>query len=432
MAVGCHADVVPGITPDVFAREMLQGERPPLDVRLSITSPPAIVHARLVERFGDWRADERALRAARRADALHLRARSLPAHTRWAMGRSLYGDGLLARVVEWFAGRREILDGLRPTAARDYLITGASALRLQQRDWDRVREFAGWAVQRRGAPADYYYLAYGLRYSMRVEQARRAADAAERGLSASGDPERHAGAVLEQGCAAIYQGRFGDARRYAFELAQRTGRYAIPRWRAWGFWLDGIALCYERDPDAADEAFDRAMRRFEQEGRPGPVADVLTGRVLADRVRLALGRRASPSTNLSDAEELGGRYLDDRALVLADVHLASRQADEAERLLRRVAASPSCPVAGAWASLGLAEVARLDGDQRAADRFAELAQFASESGAHWLGVQAAIGLGLSEDPRAAAIWAALPAELRSDTAVATGLGRPRVLWMMTT
>jgi hypothetical protein len=422
------------VAPDpVLAEEMLERDRPPLDVRLSIPAPAAIVHARLVERFGEWQADESALRTARRSDAAHLRVRSLPAYIRWTRSRSLYGDGRVAEVVEWFAQHRGILDGLWPPAARDYVITGASALRLQQRGWDRVEEFARWAVEHRGAPSDYYYLAYGNRYALRIDEARRAADAAEAGLSASGDPERHAGAVLEQGCASIYQGRFGDARRYAFELCQRTGRYAIPRWRAWGFWLDGIALCYQCDPDAASDAFVCAMRRFEQEGRPGPIADVHTGRVLADRVRLAVGREASPSTDLSDAEELGGRYFDDRALVLADVYLARDEAGEAERLLRRVADKPSCSVASAWADLGLAEVGRLRGDARAGDCFAELARFAAERGAHWLGAQAAIGLGLSGDARAAQIWAALPAELRDDSQdPPAGLGQPRVLWMMTT
>lgn len=422
------------VAPDPsLAEEMLEHDRLPLDVRLSIPPPPAIVHARLVERFGEWRADESALRAARRSDATHMRVRSLPAHIRWTTNRSLYGNGRVAECIEWFAQHRGVLNSLRPCLTRDYMITGASALRLQRRDWDHVAEFARWAVEHRGAPTDYYYLAYGNRYALRIEEARRAADAAEVGLSASGDPERHAGAVLEQGCASIYQGRFGDARRYAFELRQRTGRYAIPRWRAWGSWLDGIALCYQCNPDAASNAFVCAMRRFEQEGRPGPIADVHTGRVLADRVRLAAGRAAFPSTDLSDAEELGGRYFDDRALVLADIYLARDEAVEAESLLRRVANNPSCAVASAWADLGLAEVDRLRGDARAGDRFAELARFAAERGAHWLGAQAAIGLGLSGDARAAPIWAALPAELRDNSQdPPAGLGQPRILWMMTT
>lgn len=423
-----------GVAPDPgLADEMLEGDRPPLDVRLPIPTPPAIVHARLVERFGEWQADESALRTARRADAAHLRVRSLPAHIRWAMNRSLYGDGHIAELVEGLADHRSVLNGLRPRAARDYLITGALALRLQQRNWDRVEEFARWAVEHRGAPTDYYYLAYGHRYKLCIDEARRAADAAEAGLSAAGDPERHAGAVLDQGCSSIYQGRFGDARRYAFELRQRTGRYAIPRWRAWGFWLDGIALCYERNPDAARDALDSAMRRFEQEGRPGPIADVVTGRVLADRVRLAIGQEASPSVDLSDAEELGGRYFDDRALVLADVYLARNEHDDAERLLRRVADNPSCPVASAWADLGLAELDRLRGNAGASDRFAELARLAAERGAHWLGAQAAIGLGLSGDAHAIPAWTALPSELRNNSQYPpAGLGEPRVLWMMTT
>jgi hypothetical protein len=423
-----------GVPPDPgLAKEMLERDRPPLDVRLSIPTPPAIVHARLVERFGEWRADESALRTARRSDAVHLRIGSLPAHTRWALNQSLYGGGYVAELVEGLANHRDVLDSVRPRAARDYVITGALALRLQQREWDRVEEFARWAVEHRGAPTDYYYLAYGHRYELRIEEARQAADAAEAGLSAAGDPERHAGAVLEQGCCSIYQGRFGDARRYAFELRQRTGRYAIPRWRSWGFWLDGIALCYQRDPDAARDALDSAMRRFEQEGRPGPIADVVTGRVLADRVGLAVGQEASPNTDLSDAEELGGRYFDDRALVLADVYLARNERDEAERLLHRVAANPSCPVAGAWADLGLAELKRLGGDARAGDRFADIARLSAGRGAHWLGAQAAIGLGMSGDVRATQAWAALPPELHNHNQdPPAGIGQPRVLWMMTT
>jgi hypothetical protein len=110
--------------------------------------------------------------------------------------------------------------------------------------------------------------------------------------------------------------------------------------------------------------------------------------------------------------------------------LARDEADEAESLLRRVADNPSCPVASAWADLGRAEVDRLRGDAHAGDRFAELARLAAQRGAHWLGTQAAIGLGLSGDARAALIWAALPAELRDDSQdPPAGLGQPRVLWM---
>jgi len=89
------------VAPDPgLAEEMLERDRPPLDVRLSIPPPPAIVHARLVERFGEWRADEPALRTARRSDAVHLRVRSLGARVA-IEGQRCVGPGsaLMARVA---------------------------------------------------------------------------------------------------------------------------------------------------------------------------------------------------------------------------------------------------------------------------------------------------------------------------------------------
>jgi hypothetical protein len=155
--------------------------------------------------------------------------------------------------------------------------------------------------------------------------------------------------------------------------------------------------------------------------------------VLAQRVELALGRSVSPSFEIADAEELGGRYLDDRALVLADVHLARNDVEAAERLLRRVAAAPSCPVASIWAELGLAEIDRLRQQPRAADRFARIATLAERVDAHWLRAQAGIALGLCRDGRGDSVWRSLPPELRADRdAPSAGLGNPRVLWMMTT
>ena len=33
---------------------------------------------------------------------------------------------------------------------------------------------------------------------------------------------------------AVYRGHFDEALRAGFELRYRTGRFAIPRWQAWG------------------------------------------------------------------------------------------------------------------------------------------------------------------------------------------------------
>jgi hypothetical protein len=415
-----------------LARTMLASKRGKLDVTVPLHGVPAIVHARLVERFGDPGADEVALATARCEDAKHMRVRSLPQHLRWARSHSLYNEGIVAVAVEWLAAHRRLLAALRPRMIRDYAITSQHALLLQKREWKAVDDFAHWAVELRGEAADYYYLAYGYRYAMRVEPSRQAADIAQAGLSASGEPERHAGAVLEQGRAAVYQGRFGDAARYAFELRERTGRYAIPRWRAWGEWLEALALCYRGDPDGAERATWRAEERFKGEGRGGPLADLRTARLLADRVRMALGRDAQPDLDVTDAAALGLRYRDDRFLLHADIHLARHERDLAERLLGAVAAEPSCPIAGIWAQFGLAEIDRLNGRARAADRFASLARFANEVGAHWLGAQAAIALELcGEIDAGEEAWGLLPAQVRV-AAEHAPTGEPRVLWMMTT
>jgi hypothetical protein len=430
LAFAAHA----GVAPDpALARELVSGPRDEYKPSISIREPPAIAHARLVERFGAWGDGDRALKTARVRDALHVRIRTLGPHLVWTANVSLYRGGAVSKLVSWFAAHRDALARVRPLRLRSYLITRASALRLQERRWKRVEEFAAWAVEHRGAPTDRYYMAHAYRYAMRVGEAREQADRAAEGLSAAGDPERHAGAVLEQGCAAIYQGRFADARRYAFELRERTGRYAIPRWRGWGAWLDGIALCYEENPDAALYALDDADKRFRAEERAGPIADVQTARLLAERVKLALGRPANPSCEFADAEDLGGRYRDDRALLLADVHLGRNDIDAAERLLRDIATCPSCPVAIVWTEFGLAEVGRRRGEADAAERFARIAELADGVDAHWLCAQAAIALALCGDHRARAIWRSLPAEFRGDRdAPPAGLGNPRVLWMMTT
>jgi hypothetical protein len=355
---------------------------------------------------------------------------------RWSLSLSLYGGGLAARAVDWLTAHRRVLAHLRPASVRGYVITRGHALRLQRRDWLAVDELATWAVHHRpggGQATDFYYRAHARRYALRVTEGAADADAAATGLSASADPERHAGAVLEQGCLAIYQGRFKRALRVAFELRYRTGRYAIPRWQAWGAWLEAVALCHAGRPASAREAVSAAQPRFEGEGLPGPIADLRTATLLAARVELALGGDRgieASGDQLSDAEALGGRYVDDRCLVLADLALARGGVDDAGVLLRRVAGRPSCPVAGAWAALGLAEVRRLGGDTTgAADDFQRVGHLGAERGAWWLQAQAAIGLEICGTRRDE--WSGVPDDVRQAAQERRALGASRVLWMMT-
>ena len=370
---------------------------------------------------------------ARREDLRRVRVGTLPGHIRWTISLSLYGGGVVAWCVDWLTRHRRLLRRLQPTRLRNYVITRGHGLRLLRRDWHAVDELASWAVEHRpgGAqPADFYYRAQARRYALRVSDGIADADRATAELSATADPERHAGAVLEEGCLAIYQGSFEKARRAAFELRERTGRYAIPRWRAWGAWLEAIALCHLRRPTEARGFADLAAERFERENRRGPVADVVTARLLATRVELAQGAGSSFETALDDAQRLGGRYLDDRCLVLADLALAQGDVAAADELLHRVAGNPSCPVAEVWAALGLAELARLRGEIDAAgEQFAAVARLGQHTGAFWLQAQAAIGMRRCEVAEDDA-WQSVPEAVR-DAAGSDGFGDPRVLWMMT-
>ena len=414
---------------DALAAALGETSDPPVPA-IQLRRPPGITHARLVERFGDPNDERRALAVARRQDACELRFDAVTAHLRWLRNDSLYNGGLVARAVDALAAHRRVLAAVRPRSLHHYAITAEHALRLQRRRWDSVEEFAAWAVEHRAGgpqPTDLYYRAYGRRYGLQIAAGRKDADAAQAGLSASLDPERHAGAVLEQGALAIYAGRFEEALRAGFELRERTGRYAIPRWQAWGAWLEAIAWSHLLDPAAAHDAADAAYARFQAERRPGPVADVRTARLLAARTELALGGSPTIDEDTEDAERLGLRYRDDRYLVLADHALARRDVQRTDELLRAVAAEPSCPVAEAWAALGLAELRRLEGHGDAVAAFGRLAALGAERGAHWLQAQAAIGLALCGDETG---WKGIPDDV-CRRAGERGVGDPRILWMLT-
>jgi hypothetical protein len=418
-----------GITIEAQLARELENPGDPPAVRLRLRQPPGVTHARLVERFGDYGDDQLALALARRRDVRELRLDALRGHLRWVRNNSLYRDGILSRVVDGLAGHRTLLHVLRPRRLQHYMITAEHALLLQRRDLHAIDEFATWAIEHRAGgaiPTDLYYRAQARRYDLHVREGLKDAEQARAGLSAAQDPERHAGALLESGCLSLYAGRFDRTARAAFELRFRTGRYAIPRWQAWGAWLEAIVLCHMRRPAEARAAASAAEERFRDEQRPGPIADVATARLLAARAERALGEKPDIETSLEDARELGGRYLDDRRLILADHLLADENIDGAERLLGAVAENPSCAVAKAWAQLGLAEIARLGGRDDAAVAFRALAGLARARGAHWLQAQAAIGLALCGEDG----WSGVPEPVR-EAAGELGFGEPRVLWMMT-
>ena len=441
LAAGASAEVGARSTGELTAEQGLSG--PP---HLSLRRPPGITHARLVERFGAPGDEKGALRTARRYDASHLRVDALRGHLRWALGNSLYGGGAAAKIVTGLARHQRLLARLRPVRVRDYVITRRCALLLQQGDWEALGAFADWAVQeRRDAagspnPSDLYYRAQARRYAFEPDLARQDAENAVSGLANAADPERLAGALYEAGSAALYQGRFADAGRYAFQLRYRRGRYAIPRWQAWGAWIEAITLCHQAKPTEAQKVLEHARERFTAEGRKGALADVRTASLLAARVALALGEPLDRSLLDDDADRLRrGRYRDDLDLLLADIAIAVGDLGQAHQRLGRVVRAPSCPVAERWARLGLAELARLDGQTAAAaDTFVDLAADASRRGATWQQAQAVIGLALCQDARAGDAWAlvkqALPGASKAREPADITVGppdRPRVLWMLT-
>jgi hypothetical protein len=420
-----------------------QDERPPALEPFALAEPAGVTQARIVERFGFPGDDDIALGTARRLDFRNRRLDSLPAHLRWMRNNSIYDEGALSYAMRWLAQRPLLLGGLRPLALRDYLITRTCGVLLQKGDWRELEHFADWAIRTRSVdghanPSDLYYRAHAHRYTLQISAATRDAQEAKAGLSSSSDPERHAGAVLEVGSIAIYRGRFEEALRAGFELRYRTGRFAIPRWQAWGAWLEAVALCHLGEPGKAREALAAARERFTGERRDGPLQDVRTVELLAARVALAQEDLDElPNLDNEGLQGLRGRYRNDRCLVLADLAIGLRRFELARERLEEVLRKPEVPMAPEWARLGLAELDRLEGaEERAAETFVDLAGRASKGGMWWLQAQAAIGLSLCHDPRAADIWEAtrreLPNGAATDSPEELACGEPRVLWMLLT
>ena len=323
----------------------------PLAPEIAVGPTPGIISARLVERFGSSGEELHALLAALRRDLVARRWRVLPKYARLAFSRSLYSSGVAARAVETVSRFRQllVLPGVRRLG--DPIILRQFALLLPAGRWQEIEALAEWSLRHRrrrdGArfPSDYYYRSYARRYAFRPEEAAADAEVAVRELADALDPERLAGALLESGAAAIYQGRFDWALRRAFELQYRRGRYAIRRWQSWGGWLEAMTYCHLREPEEAEKAIGRAADRFDDEGYEGALADLDTVRLLADRVRRAANsaRAAEPLPQVPPRTRTP-RQWDDLSLALGDLELSLGSDEGVER--RSPAVVPSCRSVG--------------------------------------------------------------------------------------
>jgi len=438
-----------GHAPDPgLERLFLDGDYELADPTLHLATPSGATQARLVERFGASGPgdDKTAWALAWKDDIRNRRFRALPGHLRHRITYSLYHFGVVARLVRWLAGHRYVLCRVWPGQLRNYFITRASALLLRGRDWSKLRDFADWAVAFRSDrhgnpnPSDLYYQAQAFRYSLLPAQARTSAEKAIAGLQGVADAERLAGALYEAGDAAIYQADFNAALGYAFQLRYRRGRYAIPRWQAWGAWLETIALAHLGAIDRTDEPIAAMTERFCFEDDPLNIADVRTAELLVARVRLAqVGSVGLDSLDHHSDAARTGRYRDDLDLLRADISIGLGDHDEARQRLTRVHDQAAMPVSRAWALLGLAELDRLatPGHPAAADAFGALADDAHTRKAIWLEGQAVLGLHLCDKARAERLWQRLAVTWPHDGGITleslktTTSERPRVLWLLT-
>jgi hypothetical protein len=436
---------------DELARQLVEGGSYPDDPKISLPPLSGATQARLVQRFGANDPDDEKIAwgMAFKSDLRHLRLRAIPAHLRHRISYSLYHSGPVSVLVGRLAQHRQTLERVQPPALRNYLITRASALLLTGRDWEKLRDFTDWAVNLRSRagkphPSDNYYRAQAYRYSLQPAQARRSAEEAIAGLEDLSDPERLAGALYEAGEAAIYQADFTAALDYAFQLRQRRGRYAIPRWQAWGSWLELIALahlgCVDEALDVgAGSAMTTMISRFNFERDPLNRADARTAELLVARVRLFRSGDSGLDQLSHDTDGARRRrYKDDLDLLKADFAIAEHDHDTARTLLTSVRDNTRVPIARHCARRGLAELDRLDGlIQAASDAFTELAEEAHAVGAVWYEAQAVLGLQLCEDARAEALWDKVQEHWPNDGGVclddvkATKDRPARPLWLLT-
>jgi len=402
-------------------------------VRISFDpDPPAIVQARLVERFG--RADEEkdALAAARRADLLSIHPRAVGAHIHWALSSSLYSrGGLLGRVVR-SAADHPTLSAALPTRFRTFVFDKGPAMLLRRGSHTQLHNLSERALSlpersdplRRGL--DLYYRAHSLRYLNHPDAARRDLDEAARLLvdrPGTSDAERYAGVLLERGINAISRAEPGKAFSAADDLVNGPGRYAIGRWSGWGHWLWGMAYLYSlavpadiRSGNSLDDAaaeFDLAWLDFNDSDLTTGLGDVYVGRLLLYRLQMACSQ---PGTE-PQAPELSQRQHQDQLLLFADIALADADVEAALKHLDAVDRLQPSELTASLARFARAEIAHRS--ETVGPSLTEIQSEAEAVGAHFLAGQAA--LGLSE---------------KAETVTANGqrlraIGTPRVLWLLT-
>ena len=343
-------------------------ESPP-DPEIDIGSTPGIMSARLVERFGSSSEQLHALLAALRRDSSAWRWHLFPAYARWAFSRSLYNHGIAAQAVELFAAPLAARASRYPSARRSHHL---AKVRPSPPHWPLARVSRHWQSGRcatgvvETAPPSRATTTTGRTLAGRAATrgSRGPCRGRRPGLANALDPERLAGALLESGAAAIYQGRFDTALRRAFELQYRRGRYAIRRWQSWGGWLEAMTHCHLHDPQGPRRLFLEPPTASTTKGTRAALADLDTVGLLAERVRRAIDGAHMVDTPQVTSRIRTPRQQDDLDLVLGDLELASGSAvgvPRARQHYEAVAEKPSCPVAAAWASLGLAEVTHREG-----------------------------------------------------------------------
>jgi hypothetical protein len=429
------------VTPaDGVLVEQLKSARADVPVSFWFPSVPAIVHARLVERFGRATEVQASLVAARRADLLRLPPRMVGSHLRWWAGDQLRQSGSLPHAVVLNTGAHPHAIAWLPPPLRRYAVRKTCEALLPAGRSEQLSRLAKASLTWRadsdhvGRGLDYYYLGHALRNAGAFTEAVRAQQQAQDALLGrkDADTERAAGVFLETGMLALGQGRLADARRSAQDLVEARGQYAIGRWSGWGHWLFAMSYLYEcglAQPEAAADLVARALREirsarldFRDAGTAAGEEDVFIASLLAYRVRLALGQvdaeNADPDRPLPDAPTppvvKGNRAKRDILLLKADCRIALGHVDIACSLIDQALAGGASPLS---VSVGELAQAVLSGDTRL---LATTRDRAAAAGRAW---QAAVAdLCLLPGSRLAP---------DSDILKLQELGQPPVLWLLT-
>jgi hypothetical protein len=419
--------------------EQLRSARAEVPVSFWFPSVPAIVHARLVERFGRTADVPSSLAAARRADLLRLPPRKVGQHLSWWASERLRRPSSVARKGLLRLGARPSALDWIPKPARSYVVRKTSEALLPAGRFEDLQHFAEKSLSQRdpddtlGCGLDEYYRGHGLRNAASFTDAIEAQDRARTLLLKWGesDTERAAGAFLERGMLAIHQGRVADARRSAQDLVNVRGQYAIGRWSGWGHWLSAMSYLYEcglADTSDPKRLYERALKELRAAKLDFRDADTLDGEedvyiasMLAYRVRMAteegfaagIGRDEPLPETPPRPPIRGNRARRDVLLLEADCRIALGQPDVARNLLDEVCNGDVSPLTRSFADLGYAAL------EKKPHELVEVRDKALEAGRTW---QAAVANLFLTGERLLGD-ATIPALKR--------LGTPPVLWLIT-